>query len=186
MHTDYQNTHDRVSLAGLEPLIAARWSPRAYLDTSVTQDDLALVFEAARLSPSCYNEQPWRFYTSTDASYDNFLELLVEGNQAWAKSAPVIGFVVASRVFERNGKENFHAAFDTGSAWMAMSLQARALGLYTHGMGGIHFDRVYTALGLDPQVDQVICGFTIGHVDPAGAEELSSRKPREVIWRAVG
>src|SRR6056297_821666 len=185
MHTDYQNAQQRANLAGVEPLIAQRWSPRAYLGDPVAEEDLALVFEAARLAPSCYNEQPWHFYTSTPESYQTFLELLVEGNQAWAQSAPVIGFVVASRRFARNDKDNYHADFDSGSAWMAMSLEARALGLYTHGMGGIEYDSVYTALQLDRDAWKVICGFTIGKVDPVGDESLSERKPLAQVWTAV-
>ena len=185
MKNDYQNAEQRAQMSGVQPLIAQRWSPRAYLSDPVDPADLALVFEAARLSPSCYNEQPWHFYTSTPASYQTFLGLLVEANQAWAQTAPVIGFVVASRRFARNQQDNYHADFDSGSAWMAMSLQARALGLYTHGMGGIEYDRVYTALQLDSAAWKVICGFTIGKVDPAGDEALSERKPLADVWTAV-
>ena len=186
METDYQDMHARVDLAGVESLIARRWSPRAYLADPVSDEELALVFEAARLSPSCYNEQPWRFFTSTASSREAFLSLLVEGNQAWAHTAPVIGFVVASRNVERNGKDNFHAAFDSGAAWMALSLQARALGLYTHGMGGIHYEQVYAHLGLDPEQHEVLCGFTIGRLDPEGGESLSERKALSDLWTPVG
>lgn len=185
MKRDYQSVKARVDAAGVEPLITSRWSPRAYLPEPIAKDELGLVFEAARLAPSCYNEQPWRFFTSTDNSYPLFLDLLVEGNQAWAKTAPVLGFIAASRRYQRNGEDNYHAAFDSGAAWMAMSLQARVLGLYTHGMGGIHYDRVYDALGLDRDAYQVICGFAIGRLDPAGDEELTGRKPVGEIWRQV-
>lgn len=185
MNRDYQNVQERVHDARVEALIVNRWSPRVYLPDPVNERDLALVFEAARLAPSCYNEQPWRFVTSTETSYARFLDLLVEGNQAWAKTAPVLGFIAASRRYQRNGKDNYHAAFDSGAAWMAMSLQARALSLYTHGMGGIHYDRVYEALALDRDEYQVICGFTIGRLDPAGDEPLTERKPASEIWRQV-
>jgi len=185
MQADYQPARERASRPGVEPLIAARWSPRAFLDAAIDDRDLALVFEAARLSPSCYNEQPWRFYTSTGASRPRFLELLVEGNQAWAHTAPVLGFIAASRHLARNGKENALAAFDSGAAWLAMSLQARALGLYTHGMAGIHHDRVYEALELDRDELQVLCGFAIGRLDPAGAELLTPRRPLAEIWLPV-
>ena len=35
------------------------------------------------------------------------------------------------------------AAFDCGAAWMAMTMQARKYGLYTHGMAGIDREAVY-------------------------------------------
>ncbi|MCB1844986.1 MAG: nitroreductase family protein [Halioglobus sp.] len=185
MKTDYQNAARRSELEGLEPIITQRWSPRAYLSDAPAPADLARVFEAARLAPSCYNEQPWHFYTSTEASYQTFLDLLVQGNQEWAATAPVLGFVATRRSFTRNGKENYHADFDAGSAWMAMSLQARALGLYTHGMGGIEYDRVYEALRISRDHWKLLCGFAIGKLDPEGEEALSQRKPLADVWTAV-
>ena len=34
-------------------------------------------------------------------------------------------------------RENSLAEFDCGAAWMALTIQARLLGYYTHGMGGM-------------------------------------------------
>lgn len=161
-----------------------RWSTRSYSDAAVPDRDLAVMIEAARWSPSAYNEQPWRFYTSTAASRDQFLDLLVEANQRWAGSAPVIGFVVASTQFRRNDKDNMHADFDTGAAWMAFNLQASAMGYSVHGMAGIHYDRVYEVLGLDPARFRVICGFTVG-VNAEAPEQLTGRETPEGIWFRV-
>ncbi|MEJ2545759.1 MAG: nitroreductase family protein, partial [Calditrichaceae bacterium] len=41
--------------------IKNRWSPRAFSEKPVEYDKLERVFEAARWSASCFNEQPWRF-----------------------------------------------------------------------------------------------------------------------------
>ena len=172
----------RDALPGVDPLFSERWSPRTYLDRAVDADQLALLFDAARWSPSCYNEQPWRFITCRPESRHVFLDLLVASNQTWASQAPVIGFIVASRYFQRNEQENLHAAFDTGAAWMAMSLQAHKLGLYAHGMGGIDYDRVYSTFGLDREKFQVICGFTLGYRDPAATETITERLPLAAIW----
>ncbi len=167
------------------PLFVERWSPRAYLQEAISDKDLATIFDAARWSPSCFNEQPWQFITSTPTSYGQFLSLLVDANQAWAKTAPVIGFVVAAKNFARNGNENIHAGFDTGAAWMAVNLQALKLGYYAHGLGGIEYDEVYKAFDIDPATHQVICGFTLGKVNLAAGEEITGRKALEDIWRAV-
>ena len=46
----------------LHPLIINRWSPRALdVDDAISNDDLYAILEAARLAPSAFNEQPWRF-----------------------------------------------------------------------------------------------------------------------------
>ena len=169
--------------ASVNPLFVQRWSPRAYLNESIPEQDLRTIFDAARWSPSCFNEQPWLFLTSTDESRDKFLHLLVEANQRWAKTAPLIGFVVAAKAFERNGKENFHAMFDVGAAWMALNLQASLLGYYAHGMGGINYDAVYTELAINPETHQVICGFTLGKIDPKADEEITERKPLAQCWQ---
>ena len=175
----------RDAAPGVSGLFQRRWSPRAFLSRSIADQDLQTIFDAARWSPSCFNEQPWQFYTSTEQSYERFLSLLVEGNQAWVKTAPLIGFVVAAKTFARNGKNNQHAAFDAGAAWMAFNLQAEKLGLHAHGMGGVHYDEVYKELGIDPSTHRVICAFALGYKDAAVAEEITSRKPLADIWRPV-
>ena len=174
----------RDAALGVSELFVTRWSPRAYLPAPVSEQDMQTIFDAARWSPSCYNEQPWLFLTSTEATREQFLDLLVEPNQRWAKNAPVIGFVIADRHFARNGEENAHAVFDAGAAWMAINLQAAALGLHVHGMAGIHYEEAYRQLRIDPQTRQVVCGFTLGRLDASGDEAITSRKPLHDIWHS--
>lgn len=174
----------RQSLEGVNDMFVRRWSPRQYRSDPVPERDLAIMMEAARWSPSAYNEQPWRFFTSTAESREKFLALLVEANQKWAASAPVIGFLVASTRFDRNDKVNSHAEFDSGSAWMAFNLQASLMGYKAHGMAGIHYEQVYEVLGLNPETQRVICGFTLG----VGAEAPDSLTPRKAlgdIWSHI-
>jgi nitroreductase len=173
----------RDALAGVSDAFSRRWSPRVYLPSPVAENDLQIIFDAARWSPSCYNEQPWLFITSTDKTHDKFVGLLVEANQKWAKQAPVIGFVIAAKQFARNGKENAHAAFDTGAAWMAVNLQANMLGLHTHGMAGIDYEKVYETLNVNSDTHRVICGFTIGYLDQSGNEDITTRKALSEIWQ---
>nr|ABZ79369.1 putative nitroreductase [uncultured bacterium] len=181
----------RDPIEGVDQLFYQRWSPRAYQSKPVSDEKLQQIFDAARWSQSCFNEQPWLFITSKPKSQSTFVNLLVEGNQNWAKQAPVIGFVVARKNFLRNGNENAHAAFDAGSAWMALTLQARMLGLYTHGMAGIQYEEVYIQFQLDTEEYQVICGFTLGYLDKPDTlpeemrskEQPSPRKALAEIWR---
>ena len=173
--------------AGVNKLFYQRWSPRTFKSTPIPKESLRVIFDAARWTPSCYNEQPWLFITSTEKTHHTFVNLLLDGNQTWAKSAPVIGFVVANRFFQRNGNDNDFLEFDSGAAWMSMTMQARKLGLYTHGMGGVKFDEVYTALNLDVNQQQVLCAFALGELEVLeSAEEqvkASSRKALVEIWQ---
>ena len=74
----------------IHPLLARRWSPRAFdPDRPVETDKLLRVLEAARWAPSSGNEQPWRFllFDARDpAALDDARSCLVEGN-AWARRA---------------------------------------------------------------------------------------------------
>src|SRR5437879_12426420 len=74
-------------------LITARWSPYAFADRPVAKADLLSLFEAARWAPSSYNEQPWTYLVATrddPEAFATMLSCLVEGNQVWAKAAPVL------------------------------------------------------------------------------------------------
>ena len=172
---------------GVNEIFYQRWSPKAFKSRPVSNEMLKKIFDAARWAPSCYNEQPWLFITSTEKSREKFVSLLLEGNQSWAQTAPVIGFIVADRYFKHNGNENSYLAFDSGAAWMSMTLQARQLGLYTHGMGGVKFDEVYEALAIDKEQQQVLCAFALGELEdetnPGEKIKVSTRKPLSEIWR---
>lgn len=184
----------RDPLAGVADLFVTRWSPRAFAPAAIGDAQLARLIDAARWAPSCFNEQPWRFYTSTADTFADYLNLLVEANQAWARSASVLGFLVARTRFARNGKDNAWHAFDCGAAWMSLSLQARTEGLYTHGMAGIKQEAISEYLNLDPEQDQLLMGFAIGKLgDPdlldasmRDKELPSGRKPLVEIWPGSG
>lgn len=123
----------------LNPLFLNRWSPRSYSDRKVSDADLYAVLEAAHWAPSSFNDQPWRFFVAkTDEQLNLYHEFLNEFNRSWASKAPVL-IVVASDKLRENGDPNGAHAFDVGTAWGYLALQAKLLGLVTHAIGG--FDR---------------------------------------------
>lgn len=135
---------------GVSDLILRRWSPRAFANREVARQDLKKLFEAARWAASSYNEQPWRYLVGLrgDQTYQKIFDALVEFNQSWAKSAPVLVLSVAKQTFAQNGKPNRHAMHDTGAATANLALQATALGLHTHSMAGFDNDKVRAAFGI--------------------------------------
>jgi nitroreductase len=125
----------------IHELIQTRWSPRAFAaEKPVSHEDLLTLLEAARWTSSCFNDQPWRFVVcnkNTDAdSWHNAFNTLAERNQLWAKNAPVLILAVAMHNFNHNDKPNRWAMYDTGAACANLALQATALGLVVHQMGG--------------------------------------------------
>jgi nitroreductase len=165
-------------------LFVERWSPRAFSDEPVTDEQLAAIFEAARWAPSWMNNQPWYFIYATDGpDRDAILNVFMEFNRGWASKAPVVGLVLA-----RTALEGFMARtrdFDTGAATMSMAHQASLLGLSMHLIGGVEVEAAHALTGTDPATTEILAGFMIGHRgDPASLPETlqsketpSSRKP---------
>jgi nitroreductase len=124
----------------IDPLLAGRWSPRAFSRAALDAAHLDAVLEAARWAPSSSNLQPWRFIVcdrNTHANaYDRAFAGLVPFNQGWVEGAPVLVLVCAQTV-NAKGEPNASAAYDTGAAAFSLTLQAHALGLAAHQMGGI-------------------------------------------------
>src|SRR5476651_199385 len=92
----------------IHKLLAERWSPYGFTDQPVADADLSSLFEAARWAPSSYNEQPWTYFVATrktPAEFERLLSCLVAGNQAWAKTAPVLVLGVVSLKFSQSGKD---------------------------------------------------------------------------------
>lgn len=169
----------------LHDLIARRWSPRAFQSKAVSAEDLGSLFEAARWAPSCFNAQPWRFViaTSDDAeAHQRLADCLVPANQVWAAKAPVLGLSIAQSNFEFNGKPNAHARHDVGLAMGQLALQAEALGLVVHQMGGFVAETAVESLAI-PEGYEPVAAFAIGYPGEASdlPDELAEREraPRE-------
>lgn len=142
--------------ATIHELIASRWSGRAYdSEKLVSEEDIISLIEAARWAPSCYGDQPWRFIVfdkaTNETAWQQALECLVEGNRAWAKDAPLLLLSVADSVLSKNGNPNRWAQYDTGAATENLSLQATALGLMVHQMGGYDADKARELFSIPEQ-----------------------------------
>jgi nitroreductase len=149
----------------IHPLIANRWSPYAFAARHVSQTDLQAIFEAARWAPSSYNEQPWRYIVATKddpAEFERLLACLVEGNQVWARNAPVLALGCTSLKFALNGKPNAAAVHDLGIASATLTFEATARGLHVHQMIGIVPDKARTTYAI-PEDVQPVTGLAIGY-----------------------
>jgi nitroreductase len=155
-------------------LIARRWSPYAFADRAVSDDDLRSLFEAARWAASSYNEQPWSYIVATKADrnvLERLLSCLVEGNRAWASVAPVLALGCTSLRFARNGQPNAAALHDLGLASGNLCLEATARGLSVHQMIGILPDKARELYRI-PEGVEAVTGLAIGYAaDPNSLPE---------------
>jgi nitroreductase len=141
----------------IHALLAERWSPRAFdIDRPIEAVKLQALLEAARWAPSCFNDQPWRFIVcnrhTDEAAWETAAAVLADKNQLWARQAPLLMLVCSEGFFSHNGNENRWAHYDTGAAGLSICLQATALGLFTHQMGGFDLDAARTAFAIPDSV----------------------------------
>ncbi len=163
----------------IHELLAERWSPYTFEDRPVPEADLCSLFEAARWAPSSYNEQPWSYIVATKddpEQLQRLLSCLVDGNQVWARAAPVLALGVVSLRFARNAKDNRAAVHDLGLGSGNLLLEATARGLFVHQMIGILPDKAREIYGI-PEHFEVWTGLAIGYKgDPTSlSDQLRER-----------
>jgi nitroreductase len=165
-------------------LIRKRWSPRIYNGREVEPWKFRTLFEAAGWAASCFGEEPWRFIVASRADrtqFDRLLGLLVEKNQQWAQHAGALAISFGKKTFTRGGAPDRFGLHDTGTAFGQMSLQAVALGLQVHGMGGFDAERTRKEFAV-PDDFEVGAAIAIGYLDGEGAPpDGRKRKPLEEI-----
>jgi nitroreductase len=127
----------------IQSFILDRWSPRAMTGESISSDELMRLFEAARWAPSSFNAQQWRalYARRETAHWSTFLDLVVEGNKAWAQNAAALVVFISRKDFEHNGEPSITHSYDCGAAWENFALQGFSQGLVVHGMQGFDYER---------------------------------------------
>lgn len=165
-------------------VIQKRRSLRAFADKPVEADKIMSLFEAARWAPSSVNKQPWRYIYSTREQPDlwnRIFETLHEGNRVWAKNAPLLIVSFARKNFSRNNQMNSSAKYDVGAANAFLSLQATALGLTVHQMGGFDKEKAMLTLRI-PDTCEVSVIMAVGY--PGNPDQLPEMlKQRELSPR---
>jgi nitroreductase len=146
-------------------LIKERRSPLAYSERSVGREELRSLLEAARWAASSYNQQPWHFIVATKEDpreYERLLGCIVPANALWAASAPVLMLSVAKLTYDSNGAPNRHALYDVGQATANLAIQATALGLAVHQMGGFDMERARAEFQI-PEGYEPVAAIAVGY-----------------------
>ena len=164
-----------ITEVAIDNTIAARWSGRAYdAAKAVSHEQIIAMLEAARWAPSCFGDQPWRFVvwnkSANAQAWQQAFDCIVPGNQAWVKDAPVLVLVCADTLFGHNQQPNRWAQYDTGAAAENLCLQASALGLMAHQMGGFDANLAREKFNIPAQYTPMAM-VSVGH--PADVATLS-------------
>jgi nitroreductase len=150
----------------IHEVLRGRWSPKVFSEEPVEPEKLRTLLEAARWAPSSFNEQPWSFIVArreNPREYNALLSSLSEKNQGWARRTPVLILSVAKLNLTINGQLNRHAFHDVGLATANLIVQASALGLFTHPMGGFSVEKVREAFGI-PEGYEPVTVIALGYL----------------------
>jgi nitroreductase len=153
---------------------------RSFEPTPVEKEKIAQVLEAARLAPSAWNHQEWRFVVVRNKETLKKLALACE-NQAHVGEADTVICCCGTnpRMFMSGGEKAYR--IDLSIAASFMTLQAVELGLGTCWIGAYNRDKVKRLLRI-PDGVRVVSLLAIGypHYIPAPTD----RKPLNEIAAA--
>jgi len=134
--------------------IEKRRAYRSLEPIQITEEILTELGKAAQLSPSCFNNQPWRYvFVYEPDALRAMHEALSKGN-AWATRASMIIAVTSKKDADCVIKDrDFYYAFDTGMATAHLILRATELGLVAHPIAGYSPSKTREILGIPDDVD---------------------------------
>lgn len=163
----------------LHPLIAQRWSPRAYDESAtISGEDLSAIFEAARWAPSAFNAQPWKFVIGlrNDENFNSIASVLSDFNQQWAPKASALILTNAITLRE-DGKLNPTALYDTGLAVSLLTVEANHRGYDVHQMSGFDNAAAKSKFALGAGIEPVTCIAIGKRTSPDSlSEEIKARE----------
>ena len=147
-----------ITSAEIAPVLAERWSPRAFDESYVaTQHELLSILEAGRWAPSANNMQPWRFSVATHGTelFDQMVGALTGFNQAWVPRASAI--IVISILNQKPDGTPYPAAMlDAGLTAQNMMIQTTELGLFAHPIAGMVHEDMRKVLDLSENLSPVL------------------------------
>lgn len=149
----------------IHELLQERWSSRAFSDEPMAEDVLLSLFEAARWSPSCFNDQPWRFIVATRANPEAHARIVScynTSNQRWSASAWLVMIVLAKETFSADGSPNRMSQYDAGQAVQNLTFQASAHALNVRQAAGIDVVKIREMYHVPDDVT-VLCMVAVGY-----------------------
>ena len=132
-------------------------------------EDLAV---SARLAPSCFNKQPWRYVFVRDKEQLEKLQKSLSITNKWVELSSLIIAVFSEVKSDCVIKERQYYLFDTGLASAFIMLRATELGLVAHPIAGFNEDAAKRVLGI-PEHMRLISLIVIGKRSNELKEELT-------------
>jgi nitroreductase len=157
--------------------VQTRRARRVLSERGIEDDEVRALAEAARLSASCFNNQPWRLVFCRGGDALGAVKAALSKGNVWATRAPLIVAVAARPPDDcQLSDRRDYFLFDCGLAIGQLELMATGLGLIAHPIAGYDPLKVKAALGI-PEEHTVITLVICGH--PGDDDSLLSDKQKE-------
>ncbi|MFO7733962.1 MAG: nitroreductase family protein [Candidatus Aminicenantes bacterium] len=158
--------------------IEARRATRSLAPVPVTEELVRDLAGHARLSPSCDNNQPWRFvFVFEPAKLEALKAVFTEGNR-WCQAASLAVTVFSRKDDDCVVRDREYHLFDTGMAAAFLILRATELGLVAHPIAGFSPKKTREVLGI-PEEFQVITLILVGKRADAPSPVLSEKQLKD-------
>ena len=171
--------------------ILHRRAYRSLEPVGITLEIINSLAESARLSPSCFNNQPWRYIFVTEPEVlKKMHSALSEGNE-WSKAASMIIVVFSRKENDCLIRDREYYLFDTGMATAFIILRATELGLVAHPIAGYSPKKTREILGIPGEMNVialVIVGKHSSKMNPLMNEkqiEIEKERPERLATEEI-
>lgn len=124
-------------MATVIELLENRQATRSIAPEPLDEDVIGELIEAARLAPSCFNNQPWRYlFLTSEQARAKGRQVLSDGNRPWAGRAPLLVIGHTRQQDDCVIKDRRYHQFDLGLSVMNIMLAATEHGLVARPMAG--------------------------------------------------
>jgi nitroreductase len=162
----------------LDSLIEKRRAYRSLDQVEIKEKVIQTLAESARMAPSCFNNQPWRYVFVLDTAMLKELHSVLNRGNQWAERASLIIAVFSEPDLDCRIKSRDYFLFDTGMATGFLILKATELGLVAHPIAGFDEQKVKGALHIPEHmtvITLVIVGRKADETNPVLSE-------KQVTW----
>lgn len=159
----------------VKQVIYERRAYRSLESVEITEELIRDLAQSAQLTPSCFNNQPWRFVFAHDPGVLKKLHGAMSRGNEWVQAASMIIAVFSREDLDCRIKGRNYYLFDTGMATAFIILRATELRLVAHPIAGYREDQVKEILGI-PEDMQVITLVIVGEHSEAIGPLLTERQ----------
>jgi len=172
--------------------IEKRRAYRSFDPIEISEELVKNLAEVAQITPSCANQQPWRFIFVYDQNkLKEVFTTLSKGNK-WVEKASMIIAVFSKPEYDCIIGERLYYLFDAGMAAAFIILRATELELIAHPIAGFNEKKVKEILKIPKEmrlITLIIIGKHSKKINPVLSDAMklgeSQRPPRKKLENLV-